>query len=86
MATIEELERQAQEIDEAENAAIFALSEAARELAVQLPDGSQFAVQLATFAGSLEPTSSYSGGGASSAALDLILFTRETYERRVEGC
>jgi hypothetical protein len=86
MATIEELERRAHEIDEAENAAIFALSEAARELAVQLPDGSQFAVQLARLAGSLERISRYSDGGASSAALDLVLFTRETYKQRVEGC
>lgn len=54
MATIDQLEAQAAEIRAAEEAALRALADGMRELAVQLPLGSSLAVDLAAQAKELE--------------------------------
>lgn len=54
MATIDELEARAANIRAAEMAAMHALGEALRELAVGLPDGSKLAVAFAKQAQALE--------------------------------
>lgn len=55
MATIEELERQAAAIDEAEGAALGSLVEFLRRVTVELPEGSRLARSFAVSARRLEP-------------------------------
>jgi hypothetical protein len=59
MATIDELEARIARLDEAEAAALVTLAECMRELAVELPDGSKLALQLATARRSLLQASEY---------------------------
>lgn len=54
MATIEELERQGEEIVAAESAAVQRLIDEMRDIAVELPEGSQLAIRLAKYARALE--------------------------------
>jgi hypothetical protein len=68
MATIEELEHKAAAIEAAESSALAALVDGLRDLAVQLPDGSQLAVLFAKGAKSMEPWADPDQLGRSEAA------------------
>jgi hypothetical protein len=59
MATTEELKARQAAIFAAEGAALYALAEGMRELAAELPEGSQLALHLAAEATELERRSSH---------------------------
>lgn len=63
MPTIEELEQRADELRDAEAAALNALGEGMRELAVLLPDGSRLAVDFARLARTLDLFATVSSPG-----------------------
>jgi hypothetical protein len=76
MATIEELEARAAEIDAAEGQAIAELVDHLREGAVKLPEGSQLALTFARCARGIEPWAKpgYEGAGRSMGVFNM---TRE---------
>ena len=88
MATIEELEEQAAEVARAEGAAIGALVEGLRGLAVELPDGSMLARTFAVHARELEkwasPHSAYPWG-ASAVFTMTRRITKEQLAKWGEG-
>ncbi|MEX1142321.1 MAG: hypothetical protein WEB79_08460 [Thermoleophilaceae bacterium] len=85
MTTIDELEARGAEIDRADRAACGVLAEVMRELAVQLPDGSRLALDLAGTAKYL----AHIGGDVGWTAPGLWggttakLFARGLYNERV---